>query len=315
MNILLTGASGQLGVEIAKSARSEGLSIAAFGRSDLDITRPERIAAVLEEIRPDWLINAAAFTRVDEAESRPEDAFSVNRDGPANLARACAARGVAMLHFSTDFVFDGSEDGSGDGSGDGRKRRPYTEAAPISPLSVYGRSKAEGEARLRAVLERHVIVRTSWLYGAHGDNFVKTMIRLARERERLDVVADQYGCPTFAGDLAEAALRIVRVIHERSEGRAEIVENAEPWGTYHYCGAGVTTWHGLAEAAIGMAKQFETMKVATIKAISTADYPTPATRPAYSALDCTRIRERFGISPKPWREQLEKVLTDLLAAM
>ena len=184
---------------------------------------------------------------------------------------------------------------------DGTKPTPYTEDDPVHPINVYGASKEAGERALREIWSRHVILRTAWLYSPFGQNFVKTMLRLARERDSVRVVADQYGCPTAAGDLAEAILKIVRRVGHPAE---------PPWGTYHYCGGGSTTWYGLAEAVMEMAAPALGRRVEVIP-IATADYPTPARRPANSRLDCTRIAERMGIRPRPWRESLADVIAEL----
>ena len=213
------------------------------------------------------VINAAAYTAVDRAESGSEAAFAVNREGPAHLADRCRKRGIPLIHVSTDYVFDGE------------KGKPYVEEDPIAPLGVYGKSKAAGEAEVRQRLPEHIIVRTAWLVGVHGHNFVKNMLRLGRERETLKVVSDQQGCPTFAADLADAIL----VMAKQAEIRKLV-----PWGTYHYCGRGETTWHGFAEAIFEIAGQYEKFALKNLLPISTAEYPTPVKRPANSVLDCTK---------------------------
>ena len=238
------------------------------------------------------VVNAAGYTAVDQAESEPELAFAVNRDGPAYLASACGKSGVPLVHISTDFVFDGE------------KRGPYVETDKVSPLSVYGKSKAAGEVAVRDLLSEHIILRTSWLYGVHGRNFVKTMLRLACEKEVVRVVADQHGCPTYAADLAETILIIATQLQE---GR-QIT-----WGTYHYCGKGVTTWYGFAEAILNLAKEHIQLKVKRTEAITTAEFPTSAKRPANSALDCSLIESRFGCAPIPWNESLTRMLHKVLS--
>jgi dTDP-4-dehydrorhamnose reductase len=238
------------------------------------------------------VVNAAGYTAVDEAESEPELAFAVNRDGPAYLASACEKVGIPLVHISTDYVFDGQKKGA------------YLETDPVSPLSVYGKSKAAGEVAVREHLPEHVILRTSWVYGIHGHNFVKTMLRLGREREVVQVVADQYGCPTYAADLAETILRAA----------AQVLEGRQVhWGTYHYCGKGVTSWHGFAGAILNLAKEHIQLKVKRIEPITTAEYPTQAKRSVNSALDCSLFESRFGLASTPWNESLTRMLHKVLS--
>jgi dTDP-4-dehydrorhamnose reductase len=238
------------------------------------------------------VVNAAAYTAVDQAESESELAFAVNRDGPAFLASACAERKIPLIHISTDYVFDGEKEG------------PYLETDPLSPLGVYGKSKAAGEMEVRERLAQHLILRTAWLYGVQGGNFVKTMLRLGRERDVIQVVADQYGCPTYAADLSEAILKIA----------AQLIGGKKAaWGIYHYCGKGVTSWHGFAEAILNLAKEHIQLKVKRIEAITTAEYPTPAKRPANSTLDCSLFESRFGFAPRPWNESLTRMLYQIFS--
>jgi len=291
MKILVTGSKGQLGWELLRLGKRFGAEIIGVDLPESDITDKRNVAKMISNLQPSLVINAAAYTAVDKAESEQAIAFSVNRDGPANLAESCEKAGIPMIHVSTDFVFDG------------KKTSPYTESDPVSPLSVYGKSKAEGEHAVISHLSRHIIVRTAWLYGVDGQNFVKTMLRLGKEREVLRVVADQQGCPTAAEDLAEALLTIAARVHVRDD---------ICWGIYHYCGEGVTTWHGFTEAILDIAKRHGmAIKTLRVEAISTAEYPTAAKRPAFSALDCGRIRNKFVVTTKPWRESLEKVIAVL----
>jgi len=246
------------------------------------------VEKALSAYKPVLLINAAAYTNVDKAESEPALAFAVNRDGPDNLAGACAKANLPFIHISTDYVFDG------------QKKSPYIETDQISPLGVYGKSKEQGEKMVRSRTEKHIILRTSWLYGMHGNNFVKTMLRLGREKMAIRVVSDQYGCPTSAADLAEAVLTIADLIIS-----APGINSKINWGTYHYCGQGITTWHEFAEAVFDIAGRHDAMKVEKIEPIKTVDYPTPAKRPFFSALDCSLIEKSFGIKTKPWQESLK----------
>ncbi len=287
MKVLMIGSRGQLGHELQRQWRRAETDQTAVDYEDLDITSPGQLRDAFADIRPGLVINAAAYTAVDKAESEIDRAFAVNHDGAAYLAENCAETNIPLIHVSTDFVFDG------------QKRSPYTEDDPATPLSVYGRSKAAGEEAVRARAGRHLIVRTAWLYGAHGHNFVKTILRLAGEREELSVVADQFGSPTSAADLAGALLKLVDEIE---------IRNDIPWGTYHYCGRGVTTWHGFAEKIVELARQYGPVKTRTVKAIPTSEYPTPAERPPYSALDCSRIRDAFGIEQIPWQTSLADVI-------
>lgn len=290
--LLIFGANGQVGWELTRRAAARGIAAVALARSDVDITDRSAVAAAIARVRPQLLVNAAAYTAVDRAESEPEQAFAINRDGAARVAAATAAAGLPLVHLSTDYVYDGS------------KQRPWREDDPVAPLGVYGASKAAGDAGVREACRRHVILRTSWVYGRHGHNFVKTMLRLASERSELRVVADQHGCPTAADAIADAILDIGDALAaEGGDGR---------WGTYHFCGGGQTTWHGLAQAIVEDSCQ-ATGHRPEVRAIATADYPTPARRPVYSVLDCGLILARFGIEAPPWRTSLRRVLGDLVA--
>ncbi len=251
-----------------------------------------QVEKAISDYQPALLINAAAYTNVDKAESEPDLAFAVNRDGPNNLAGACANANLPFIHISTDYVFNG------------QKKSPYIETDQVSPLGVYGKSKEQGEKRVRSQTKEHVILRTSWLYGVHGNNFVKTMLRLGKEKKIIKVVADQYGCPTSAGDLAETILIIAGLIRNSSKIN---------WGTYHYCGQGITTWHEFAKAVFDIAARHEAMKVEKIEPIKTIDYPTAAKRPFFSGLDCSLIEKSFGIKAKPWHESLKLTINRIFA--
>ena len=292
-DILLTGAQGQLGWELERRALAAGLTVDASDRDDLDITDADSVRARMAAVRPALVVNAAAYTAVDKAESDREAAFAVNRDGPANLAVACAEHGIPLIHVSTDYVFDGSRPGA------------YREDDPVAPLGVYGTSKFAGEEAVRAACPQHVILRTAWVYGVHGHNFVKTMLRLGRERDSLRVVDDQHGCPTFAGDLAEAVLAIAARL------RAGDVP-AEGWGTFHCTGSGHTSWCGFAREIFGgVAPHWD--RVPEVQGIASSDYPTPARRPANSVLDCSRLEHVYGIRLRDWRPALTEMLDATLA--
>jgi dTDP-4-dehydrorhamnose reductase len=270
--------------------RQAGFGVIGHGRPGLDLIQRASIHAVFEKVHPDICINTAAYTAVDKAESDAAEAFAVNRDGVASLAEACRAVAIPCIHLSTDYVFPGTAS------------RPYLEEDPTAPLGVYGRSKWEGEEALRDIHEQHLIVRTAWLYGHHGSNFVKTMVRLARERQVLQVVHDQHGCPTWTRDLA-CALTVMcqRLAHTQDAGL---------WGTYHFCGAGQTTWYDFARAIFAEVPCSAALSIQRVDPIPTTAYPTPARRPAYSVLDCTKIQKVFGITPRPWRDSLHDCMQE-----
>jgi dTDP-4-dehydrorhamnose reductase len=292
MRILLTGANGQVGWEVSNRGGQRVFEVLALERSDLDITDPVSVSREVNRAGVSLVVNAAGYTAVDHAESEPELAFAVNRDGPAYLASACGKAGIPLVHISTDYVFDGHKEGA------------YLVTDPVSPLSVYGKSKAAGEVEVRKRLREHLILRTSWVYGVHGHNFVKTMLRLGREREVIQVVTDQYGCPTYAADLAEAILKIA----------ARFLEGGQiHWGTYHYCGKGVTTWHAFAEEIFRLVSDSVSLKVKRVEPISTSEYPTLAQRPASSILDCSVLENTFNIHPRPWAESLAHMLEVLFS--
>ena len=290
MKILVIGSNGQLGDELLIQGNNLGYKILPADLPDLDITDKTQVQHWLEKFQPSFVVNAAAYTNVDKAETEQNLAFAVNRDGPANLAEACAKFEIPLIHISTDFIFDG------------KKSSPYIESDPVSPLSIYGKSKQEGENEVRSRLKKHIILRTAWLYGVHGQNFVKTMLRLGREKQVISVVADQFGSPTSAVDLTAAILDIISTAKHNPD---------ITWGTYHYCGQGITTWHGFTKEILGMARQYISIKTKNVKPVSTAEYPTKATRPGFSALDCGLIKKNFGINIKPWQDSLKTVIRQL----
>jgi dTDP-4-dehydrorhamnose reductase len=287
MKVLITGANGQLGRELVRLGQRFDFEVRSFSRQQLDITNKNQIEQIFPRISPSVVINAAAYTQVDRAENESDLAYAANKDGPAYLARYCDANHLTLIHISTDYVFDGT------------KGRPYQESDPIAPLGVYGQSKAQGETAIRSILPNHIIVRTSWLYGVYGNNFVKTILKLATEKKTLRVVSDQFGSPTSAADLANTVLRIARKI-----SASEKID----WGTYHYCCKGITTWHALAEKIIELATPYATLKARHVEAITTAEWPTPAKRPPYSVLDCSRLKRRFGIEPEAWQQSLKRTI-------
>lgn len=293
MKVLVLGTGGQLGHELMRTAWPAAVDLIGLAYPDFDLTRPGDAEAAVTAHAPDLVINATAYTAVDKAESEADLAYTINRDGPAALAAATAARGIPLIHVSTDYVFDGNKPG------------PYTEDDPVAPMSVYGTSKAAGEDAVRTGNPHHVILRTSWVYAAFGHNFVKTMLRLGRERDELGVVADQHGAPTAAADLAAAIVTVA--------GRIRDTGDTTPWGTYHLTGSGETTWHGFAERIFARLERQEARRP-RVKALTSAEFPTPVRRPTNSRLDCSRFQAAFGYAPPPWEESLERVLDELLAS-
>ena len=291
MSLLITGAYGQVGRELVAQAGTHAVGI---DRDVLDLGELGAVLSTLRRLRPRVVINAAAYTAVDKAEQEPGEAFAANRDGVAHLATACSELRIPLLHVSTDYVYDG------------RKAMPYNEEDEPNPQGVYARSKLEGDQRLRELLDQHLILRVSWVFSAHGNNFVKTILRLAATRPALRVVADQHGGPTPAADIARALLLLAR--------RYE-TDGPLPWGTYHYSGAPATSWHGFASAIVTRAAQLGMIAAAPeVAAITTAEYPLPAPRPANSVFDCSRAAKLLGLKQPEWRQGLDDVLRVLKAA-
>jgi len=285
--ILVLGGAGQVGRELEIATCPEGMRVTAPRRNEADITDRQAMTALIDSAPWAAVVNAAAWTAVDAAEDAVVDAFTANALGPAILAEATRRRGIPLVHISTDYVFDG------------RKAEPYDEGDPVRPLGVYGASKLAGEEAVRTGNPQHVIVRTSWVYGRFGKNFVKTMLRVGAERKTLRVVDDQWGTPTAAADLAAALIAVA--------SRDDLADHA---GTYHFANSGETTWcrfarRIFARSAAGGGPSAE------VEAINTEDYPTPAKRPANSRLATGRLQESFGIVPRHWDEALGDVMADL----
>ncbi|MBP7937411.1 MAG: dTDP-4-dehydrorhamnose reductase [Phycisphaerae bacterium] len=267
--------------------RSAECRVVGLDIEEIDITEPASVDAVMDELRPRLVINAAAYTDVDGCESNRAMAMAVNAEGPANLARACQRLGARLVHVSTDYVFDGCKDS------------PYLPEDPVDPQSVYGRSKAEGERGIREILTDYAIVRTSWLFAAGGKNFVKTILKLAGERDELRVVTDQVGRPTYAADLAQALVQI---------GERPAIGSQRGVGarTGHFCNAGACSWFEFAAEIVRLSG-----KRCRVLPTTTADFPRPARRPAYSVLSTDSLEQEFGIRPRDWREALAECLAKL----
>lgn len=288
MKILVTGANGQVGHCLTQVLTQEGLEHLALTRNELDITDSQAVDNAVKTYCPDIVINAAAYTAVDKAESDSESAFLINRLGPENLARACAKAEAAIFHISTDYVFSGNHD------------QAYSEDDPTAPQGIYGQSKLGGEQAVASANPKHIILRTAWVFGERGNNFVKTMLRLGRDREQLSIVADQLGGPTYAGDIATALVTIAQAYAETG---------TLAWGTYHFSGLPHCSWYDFAREIFVQAnlQGLYTSPAPKLNAIATADYPTPAKRPANSRLDCSKIQQTFGIQPSNWQQALDNL--------
>jgi dTDP-4-dehydrorhamnose reductase len=290
MRFLLLGGSGQVGTEFQALPLPRGVEVVAPDEGALDLTDRDALDSVISVGSWSAVINAAAYTDVDRAESEEAKALAVNGEAPARLAAATSRFGIPLVHISTDYVFDG------------RKGAPYVETDSPSPLNAYGRTKLAGEQAVAAGNPRHLIVRTSWVYSPYGRNFVRTILRLASERDRLTIVADQRGCPTAAQDVASACLSLaLRCAANRESGL---------YGLHHFAGGGDATWHEFAKAIVELARLPRAIELVPI---GTDDYPTPAKRPLDSRLDCRALDRDFGIKPRNWRDALKDTLDRLLA--
>jgi dTDP-4-dehydrorhamnose reductase len=289
-DILITGGSGQVGTELARFDWPEGWCATVLTRAELDLSDPAAIAAKVAGRRWAAVINAAAYTAVDKAETEQVSAWQVNALAPAAMASACAKAGIPIVQVSTDYVFAGDREGA------------WQPEDPVAPLGVYGASKLGGELAVRSSGARHAIVRTAWVVSAHGSNFVKTMLRVGGQRERLTIVADQHGSPTSAADLA-GALAVIAMRLAEDPGAAS--------GTWHFSNIGPTTWHGFATEIFAQAAR-RGGPAPAVDAIPTSAYPTPARRPANSLLDTATLMRDFGIAPRPWRAALSDILDELM---
>ena len=287
LNILISGKTGQVAVELQKHLAGLG-NLIVLGRDVLDLSQPEQIRAQVRAHKPDLIIIAAAHTAVDQAESEPELAFAINATAPGVFAEEAAALGIPLIHYSTDYVFDGS------------KPAPYTEDDATNPLGVYGKSKLAGELAIAASGARHLILRTSWVYSTHGKNFLLTMQRLLQERSELRVVADQIGAPTWAGTIAQST----RALIERWQSG-----DAAAWGTYHLTASGETSWFGFTQAIAGHLTA-QGKACATLEPIPASAYPTPAARPQNSRLDCSKLAREWGVAQPDWEAALSACLAE-----
>ncbi|MBA1272996.1 dTDP-4-dehydrorhamnose reductase [Stutzerimonas azotifigens] len=285
MNILIIGKQGQLSRELQLELAGDG-QVTALGHTELDLADPEQVRQQIRRLRPELIINTAAYTAVDAAEDNREQAFAINATGPGVLAEEAATLGVPLIHYSTDYVFNG------------RKPAPYTEQDTPDPLSVYGASKLAGERAIQSVDGQYLVLRTSWVYSLHGKNFLLTMQRLLQERDRLSVVADEIGSPTWAGTLAQVTRQMVLAWRDGKGG---------PWGLYHLTSTGETSWYGFA-CAIGEHLRAQGKACAEVSPIASKDYPTAAQRPLNSRLDCSLLQQTWNLQLPDWEAAMHQCL-------
>lgn len=290
MRILLTGKNGQLGRCFQDKSIDTKHELFAYGSSQLDIADLDSVVTTISQVKPDIIVNAAAYTAVDKAEVEKESAYAVNELGVKNLAKQAALLDIPLVHISTDYVFDGDA------------VDPYQPNSKANPQSVYGASKLAGEHAVQFLCEKYIVLRTAWVFSEYGNNFVKTMVKLAKDRDHIQVVADQYGCPTYAGDLAHAILELC----DQYESNQSLA-----WGVYHYCGDSLTSWHGFARTIFTKAKTYGMIeKRPHLTAIGSEQYPTAATRPEYSVMS-TQALHLLNVKPSSWCSSLESVLQKL----
>jgi len=290
MKILVTGGKGQLAYELIRLTKDKKFShheIYSPSKEELNISDFIRVAQVFENFRPDIVINTAAYTQVDRAQTEIDCAFATNFHGAKNLAIVCKEFNCALIHLSTDYIFDGSN------------KQSYIETDPVAPLNIYGESKWQGEEYISRYCNKYIILRVSAVFGSHGNNFVKTILKLAKERDNLSIVADQVTCPTPAADIA----RILLLLCDNPQ-----------WGIFNYCGAPATNWYQFAEHIIKEASQYDTFEIKKLNNILTCEYPTPAKRPLYSVLNCQKFKTTFGIEQPSWELGLKNVIRELYSA-
>ena len=297
--ILLTGSTGQVGGELLETLKPLG-EVIAPSRAEMDLANAASVRETIRAVRPRWIVNPGAYTAVDKAESEPKLAYAINAEAVRVMGQEARAIGAGVIHFSTDYVFDGSG------------TAPYQETDATGPISVYGVSKLAGERALAESGAGHIVFRTSWVYGALGKNFLLKILKLARERETLRVVADQYGAPTWSRDLARMAAEVIEQCEAAERGQELAAVLADAGGVYHAAGAGETTWYGFAAEAVRLQREKEPgTRFAAIEAITTVEYPTPAQRPMNSRMNCGKLMERFGWKMMDWRDSLREVLAEL----
>jgi dTDP-4-dehydrorhamnose reductase len=297
--ILLTGATGQVGGELSKTLKLLG-DVVAPDRVTMDLANSDSIREMIRAIRPRWIVNPGAYTAVDKAESEPHLAYAINAEAVKTIGEEAHALGAGVIHFSTDYVFDGSGN------------EPYSETDAVGPVSVYGASKLAGEKALSESGAGNMIFRTSWVYGAKGKNFLLTILKLAQERETLKIVADQHGAPTWSRDLARMTAQVIQDCEAAARDKGLKAALSDAGGIYHAAGSGETTWFGFATEAVQLQREREAgVRFATVEAIQTAQYPTPAKRPSNSRLKCSKLTERFGWTMMDWRDSLREVLSEL----
>lgn len=284
MKILVTGANGQVGQElVALSATLSVHQVVALTKSQLDIANIQAVAEAVERYQPQVVVNAAAYTKVDVAETEVKLNHQVNVEGPENLAKVCQAKGIPLIHISTDYVFDGTAS------------MPYQEDHPAAPVNAYGQAKLAGERAVQKQCQKYLILRTSWVFSTYGHNFVKTMLKLMQDRETLSIVSDQIGGPTYAKDIA----RTILVVMEK------LTPDFQAWGVYHYAGEPTVSWFEFAQQIMPIAQQ-RGGKIQHLIPIKTVDYPTPAKRPLYSVLSQAKIQRVFGVKPSDWKRALQE---------
>ncbi len=292
MKILIAGAQGQVGSELVVQTKAKGHEVFAFGSKQLNIADAQQVMQIAEKMKPDVIINAAAYTAVDKAESEQELAYAVNATGAENLALACKQLDIPLLHISTDYVFDGDKGSS------------YNEEDPATPIGVYGASKLQGDEKIIEIWPKHIILRVSWVFAQQGNNFVHTMLRLAEQRDELSIVDDQYGAPTSAVAISQCLLAIMN--------HSSFNQSNCPWGSYHLQSEPGVTWYQFAQEIFAQAKHLGLInKEMRLKPIPSSDYPTPVTRPANSKLDGSKLLHTFGITPAIWQADLHEILTQL----
>ena len=289
MKILVLGSNGQLGRCLKDQLCNTDYSVIFASREQIDISDFEATRREVLEVAPDVVINASAYTAVDTAEENQPTADLINHLAVENMAFICSQLDCWLIHISTDYVFDGNS------------CKPYTEEDPTNPQGVYGETKLKGELAIQSSGCKHIIIRTAWVFSEYGNNFLRTMLRLGEQRDQLSIVGDQIGCPTYAQDIAEAIVKIIPQLHSKTSS-----------GLYHYCGDQPCSWYEFARVIFGQANISDIKTPQSVISINTSEYPTPAVRPAYSILDCSRIESRFGVNVSDWKYGVRQVLSKII---